>query len=138
MKLKRKFTLASAMILTAGIRAVYLDNYSSAASASFRYGCINVDLTLCTFTMTGSPAFVVDDDPKTSFDITKDPLSVEPTFWFLIDYGAAGVKVRTAIFKASWYASPVSNFWVSVGNSPDPIQNPICGSKVTISNTWNM
>ncbi len=126
------------MILPAGIRAVYLDNYSSAASASFRYGCINADLTLCTFTMTGSPALVVDDDPKTSFDITSDPFSDGPTFWFQIDYGAAGVKVRTAIFKASWHTSPVSNFWVSVGDSSDPIQNPICGLKVTVTKNWNM
>ena len=67
MKHKRKFTLASAMILPANIWAVYLDNYSSAASPSFAYGCIYNDLTPCTVTITGSPALVVDDDPNTSF-----------------------------------------------------------------------
>ncbi len=104
------------MILPAGIRAVYLDNYSSAASAPFAiYGCINADLTLCTFTITGFPALVVDDDPLTSFDITKSASSVEPTFWFSFDYYPAVVKVRTAIFKVNWYNFPESKIWVSVG-----------------------
>jgi hypothetical protein len=57
-------------------------------------------LTPCTVTITGSPALVVDDDPNTSFDITKTALSPEPTYWFQIDYGAEGVKVKTAIYRA--------------------------------------